>query len=106
MSAKDDLIVYAVLAAVAVAGVWYLKKKVAAAAADAGKQISEAVDTAWEAAMAPINAVVPGVVYGVGDAIGVPRTSMTECERAMAEGRTLDASFACPALDFFKYMAR
>lgn len=41
-----------------------------------------------------------GVVYGIGDAVGIPRTDMTECERALAEGRTWDASFACPASNF------
>lgn len=45
-----------------------------------------------------------GVVLGVGDAVGVPRTDMTECERAKAEGRTWDASFACPAKDFLSYV--
>ena len=45
-----------------------------------------------------------GVVLGVGDAVGVPRTSMSECERAKAEGRTWDASFACPAGNFLKYV--
>lgn len=25
-------------------------------------------------------------VYAIGDAVGLPRTDMTECERAMAEG--------------------
>lgn len=41
-----------------------------------------------------------GAVLGIGDSLGVPRTNMTECERAIAEGRTLDASFACPAGTF------
>jgi len=41
-----------------------------------------------------------GVVYGVSDRIGIPRTNQTECERAIAEGRTWDASFACPAGTF------
>lgn len=41
-----------------------------------------------------------GAVLGVGDALGVPRTDATECERAIAEGRTWDASFACPAGTF------
>lgn len=45
-----------------------------------------------------------GVVLGLGDGLGVPRTSMTECERARAEGRTWDASFACPAGDFLSYL--
>lgn len=43
-------------------------------------------------------------VQSVGEVIGVPRTNMTECERAKAEGRTLDASFACPAGDFLSYL--
>lgn len=40
------------------------------------------------------------VVQTVGDAVGVPRTNETECERALREGRTWDASFACPAGKF------
>lgn len=42
-----------------------------------------------------------GVVLGIGDTIGLPRTDLTECERAWAEGRYLDASKLCPAKDFF-----
>jgi hypothetical protein len=45
-----------------------------------------------------------GVVLGIGDGIGIPRTDLTECERAKAEGRTWDASFACPAGNFAKYL--
>ena len=41
-----------------------------------------------------------GVVLGIGDAVGLPRTDMTECQRALAEGRRWDASFACPAGTF------
>lgn len=41
-----------------------------------------------------------GVVLGIGDSVGIPRTDQTECERALAEGRYWDASFACPAGDF------
>lgn len=43
-----------------------------------------------------------GVVLGIGDSLGVPRTDRTECERAIAEGRTWDASFACPAGTFIR----
>lgn len=43
-----------------------------------------------------------GVVIGVGDVIGIPRTDETECEKAIREGRTWDASFACPAGTFIK----
>jgi hypothetical protein len=65
------------------------------AAADAGQVLGgAAVDLAGGA--------VAGVALGVGDAVGVPRTDMTECEKAIAEGRKLDASFACPAGTFIK----
>jgi hypothetical protein len=45
-----------------------------------------------------------GLIQGAGQAVGVPRTDLTECERAKAEGRTLDASFKCPAGDFLRYL--
>jgi hypothetical protein len=65
------------------------KNGIAGVAADAGAAVGEAV----------VNAGA-GVVMGVGDAIGIPRTNETECEKAMREGRYWDASFACPAGDF------
>jgi hypothetical protein len=43
-----------------------------------------------------------GVAIGVGDILGIPRTNETECEKALREGRTWDASFACPAGTFIK----
>ncbi|MBY4945077.1 hypothetical protein K6V92_00365 [Cupriavidus respiraculi] len=85
-----------VMAAAAVAALAYIVKKngglgaaVAGAAGSIGQALGGAVVSAGE-----------GVVYGIGDALGVPRTDMTECERAIAEGRTWDASFACPASNF------
>lgn len=62
---------------------------------------------AADAASGAVGAVVgmgEGIVVGVGDAIGVPRTNETECEKAKREGRTLDASFACPAGDFISWL--
>jgi hypothetical protein len=41
-----------------------------------------------------------GLVGGVLQGVGIPETNMSECDRAIAEGRTLDASFACPAGTF------
>lgn len=65
------------------------------AAADAGAALGgAAVDLA--------GGVVAGTAEGIGDAVGIPRTDMTECEKAIAEGRTWDASFACPAGTFLK----
>jgi hypothetical protein len=35
---------------------------------------------------------------------GIPETNLSECEKAKTEGRTWDASFACPAGDFIGYL--
>ncbi len=48
--------------------------------------------------------VVTGAVKGVGGVFGVPDTNQTECERALAEGRKWDASFACDAKTFLDNM--
>ena len=48
--------------------------------------------------------VLKGTVETAGQVVGIPATSQTECEKAKAEGRTWDASFACPAGDFLKYV--
>lgn len=48
--------------------------------------------------------VATGAVLGIGDQLGVPRTNLSACEKAKAEGRTLDASFACPAGSFLSYL--
>lgn len=48
--------------------------------------------------------VLSGVVQGAGTVVGIPPTDKTECQKAMAEGRTWDASFACPAGTFLKYL--
>jgi hypothetical protein len=48
--------------------------------------------------------VLTGTIEAIGEKVGVPKTNLTECERAKLEGRTWDASFACPATDFVKYL--
>lgn len=48
--------------------------------------------------------VVSGAVVGTGTLFGIPATNLTECEKAKREGRTWDASFACAAPDFLKYV--
>lgn len=58
--------------------------------------------TVGEAAVSTIVGAGTGVVLGASEAVGIPRTNQTECERAIAEGRTWDASFACPAGTFIK----
>lgn len=76
-----------------------VKKKGAAAAV--GNDIGHA---AADLAVGVVTGATEGVVYGAADAVGIPRTNMTECEKAMAEGRTWDASFACPAGTFIDYV--
>lgn len=67
------------------------------AAQDVGQAVGGAV-------VGAVDGVLSGVVTGVGQAVNVPQTSMTECQKAMAEGRTWDASFACPAGTWLKYV--
>ena len=59
-------------------------------------------ETVGSAAVNSIVGAGTGVVLGAGEAVGIPRTNQTECERAIAEGRTWDASFACPAGTWIK----
>lgn len=48
--------------------------------------------------------VVTGAVVGAGEVVGVPATSVDQCAADVAAGRTWDASFSCPAVDFLKYI--
>lgn len=95
MGEHKFLLIGVLAAAAALAVVVLVKKKgaVVGAAADAGSTIGEAIGNAAGAAGV-------GVVVGIGDQVGLPRTNMTECEKALAEGRTWDASFACSAGKF------
>ncbi|WP_427306609.1 hypothetical protein [Cupriavidus sp. H39] len=80
------------LAGAAIAAIAFVVKKNGGLAGAAAGAASALVGAVGDAAS--------GAVLGIGDALGVPRTDMTECERAIAEGRTWDASFACPAGNF------
>lgn len=86
-------------AAVAAAGAWWIWRR--------GGLVNVVADTASAAAGAAVDladSVIAGTVTGVGQAVGIPKTNQTECEKAKAEGRTWDASFACPASDFLRYV--
>lgn len=99
MAMKPAYLVAGGLLAVAV-GYAYMKTKgngMGSFAGDLGYSVGAAAFNA-------VDGVFSGVVLSAGDAIGIPRTNMTECERAKAEGRTWDASFACPAKDFISYL--
>ncbi|MEH0165569.1 hypothetical protein [Roseateles microcysteis] len=56
------------------------------------------------AAVDLVDGTVSGGAIAIGKAVGIPETNLTECEKAKAEGRTWDASFACPAKDFLSYL--
>ena len=65
------------------------------------KEAGQAVGTAT---VNLVDGVVSGTVVGAGELFGLPATNLSECERAKLEGRTWDASFACPAKDFITYL--
>lgn len=56
------------------------------------------------AAVDVVGGAATGAVVRFGEWIGIPPTDATACARARAEGRTFDASLACPAPDFFRYL--
>ena len=97
---RNDLIALGVAAALVLASAYYLKKKVGGAVVDAANWVNEAAGQT----AAAVDTGVSAVGFGVGDMLGVPRTSLSECDRAMIEGRTWDASFACPAATFIRYL--
>lgn len=45
-----------------------------------------------------------GVIVGAGEAVGIPATNQSQCERDMTAGKTWDASFSCPAGTFLRYL--
>jgi hypothetical protein len=89
--------VYLIAGAAVAGALWWASRKGNA----------EAVGTAvGGAAVDMVNGVVSGTVNTIGEGVGIPRTNLTECEKAKAEGRTWDASFACPAGDFLIYIVK
>lgn len=101
MDTKTVLVVGGV-AAVAVAGL-VMKNKVE----QAGGVTGFFQDIAADGVSVVVDAVegtATGVILGAGDVLGIPRTELNECELAIREGRTWDASFACPAGRFLEYV--
>lgn len=66
----------------------YLATRPGAAAAIGSGAVSAAADLGG------------GVVLGIGDVVGIPRTDTDQCSQDLAAGRTWDASFSCPASRF------
>lgn len=54
-----------------------------------------------KAAAHAVNDAATGAVVGIGEAVGVPETDADKCSAALSDGRYWDASFYCPAPDFF-----
>lgn len=79
-------------------------RSVAAGIGDAASAAGQFIRDGAGTVAGVVDTGVSAPVYAVGDALGLPRTSETECERAKREGRTWDASFACPAGDFLGYL--
>jgi hypothetical protein len=51
-------------------------------------------------AVGVVNDVAVGTVKGLGQVVGIPDTNMSACQRALADGNYLEASFQCPAGTF------
>lgn len=56
------------------------------------------------AAVDMADGVLSGVVISAGERVGIPATNESECDRAIAAGDTWAASFACPAVNFLRYV--
>ncbi len=81
----------AILSAAVLAGLgllWWVSRPGNAAALAQGA-VGAVVDTAGE--------VATGTVVGIGKTVGIPETSMTQCQKDLAAGKWWDASFSCPA---------
>lgn len=70
----------------------------------ASKGAREAGAAIGNAAVDLVDGALGGAVVRIGETIGIPATNESECERAIREGRTWDASFACPAKRFVEYV--
>ncbi len=51
-------------------------------------------------AVGVVNDVAVGTIKGIGQVVGIPDTNATACQRAIASGNMLEASFQCPAGTF------
>lgn len=82
----------AITLGLAAAVLYILTRKVPAGSTLAAEVTAGVTSTAANAA--------GGVVLGLGDAVGLPRTQQTQCQADLAAGRWWDASFSCPAGTF------
>lgn len=79
------------VAGVAVLGLGYLAWKTR------GMNATDIASGAVSGAISAAGNAATGTVLGIGDAVGIPRTSESQCSADLAAGRLWDASFSCPA---------
>lgn len=92
MKISNPLYLYAGAAAAGLGLIWWATR-----AGNAAKLAQGGVRVAGEVAV--------GTVKGVGQVLGIPDTSKTQCQQDLAAGRYWDASFSCPAGDYISGMA-
>lgn len=87
-------------------GIWYVQRQ----AASALSRVADLVPSAGTVQQSVgqgvgylgnyIGAAAAGTVEGIGLAVGIPRTDVSQCARDKANGDWWAASFSCPAGDF------
>lgn len=85
MDVTDKAALLAVGIGAVALGAWYLQSR---------------LTNIVEAAPQVVADTAASVIIGTGAVFGIPKTNETECAKALREGRTWDASFACPAGTF------
>ena len=68
------------------------------------KGFSGAAKSVASAAVGVVSGTASGLVVGAGEAVGIPDTNLSDCERAILEGNKWRASFLCPASRFISYL--
>lgn len=87
MKLNQDAKLLAAVLLVGAAGLWWITRQGVAKSLATG-----AVKVAEDVAV--------GTVVGIGNAVGIPATSQTQCQKDLAAGNWWDASFSCPAGTF------
>ncbi len=82
----------------------YAWKTLTNAAGNLGETLANGVGTAVGAAAGVADDIISAPVYGIGDAIGVPRTDAQKCAQAKREGDGWTAAAYCPAGDFLGWI--
>lgn len=100
---NKTLIIAGSIVAVALVASYLIKKASDSLTAAGG--VAGVASNAAGAVVDAASGAATGAVVAIGEQFGIPATNLTECEKAMSEGRTWDASFACPMPVFLDYVA-